>query len=151
MNLTQRAALTGALGILADLRADAPCDLNPQGDCTAHGYTGPGACPQFRLHHLVKQLETQGGVEATYSPLTLDAMLRGCTQYQEVHVRFAVNGFTHRGRLGVHPDITTGARFYVDTAHGERVERLRAVDILEADVCTRSLLGVPLDPRNDPA
>lgn len=149
MHLTERAALTGAVDILRDLHTDTPCNFNVAGDCTAHGWTGRAACPQFRIRQLLKQLDTQAP-EPPYTGPALDAMLRGCTQYQQVHVRFAVNGYTHRGRLGRHTDISTGRRFYVDTAHGDRVERLRALDILEADVCAHDLRGVPLDPRHDP-
>lgn len=150
--LSQRAALTGALGILRDLAEAPPCELTEHGQCEAHGWLlGHEPCPQLRLRLLLKELDQQPPTPP-YTQLSLLALLRGLGEYQEVHVRVQANGHAHRGVLGWTPGKATGGRppFYVDVSHGERIEQVSADDILEADVCGRSLNGVPLDPTHDP-
>lgn len=149
--LSQRAALTGALTILRDLADPSPCVLTEHGQCEPHRWNlGHEPCPQGRLRFLLKELDKQGPLPS-YSQLSLLAMLHGLGEHQEVHVRVAVNGHSHRGVLGANEPASGTTPFHVDVAHGERVEQVGADDILEADVCTRSLLGVPLDPTHDPA
>lgn len=150
--LSHESALTGALGILRDLADSRPCDLSEHGQCEVHGWRlGHEPCPQLRLRMLLKETEKRPPIPP-YTQLALLALLRGATDKQEVHVRVRFNGHIHRGVLGWTEGTATGlaAPFYVDLLHGERVEQLSADDVLEADVCGRSLLGVPIDPTHDP-
>lgn len=149
--LSQRAALTGALAILRDLADSQPCDLSGYGACGAHGWNlGHEACPQFRLKTLLRELDKQAPTPP-YTQLSLLAMLHGLGEYQEVHVRVAVNGTAHLGVLGATQPTGGQPPFHVDVLHGERIEQVSADDILEAEVCGRSLMGVPLNPTHDPA
>jgi hypothetical protein len=150
--LSQQAALTVALGIVADLYEDTPCDLEAHGFCTAHHWTGTKPCPQLRAKHLLSALRDQGAPVPPYTGMALDAMLRGCTTGQAVHVRVVANGYTHIGALGRHDHIDTAVarRFYVDVCHGERIEQVHPDDILEADVAAHPLPGAPDTPEHDP-
>ncbi|MFC4328290.1 hypothetical protein ACFPC0_10680 [Streptomyces andamanensis] len=150
--LSQREALAVALRTLADLKHTEPCTLDDLGHCTAHQWASAEACPQLRTKHLMEDVAA-GGVNPPYTKLTLLAMLNGCTEKQEVHVRVVANGYAHWGRLGHHVKSTntSGRDFYADVAHGERIEQIGPGEILEAEVSARSLLGVPLDPTHDPA
>lgn len=150
--LSQRTALGLALRLLADLRESTPCQLDGHAFCTEHHWASPEPCPQARIKHLIQHLDEQGGSPVPpYTQLSLLALLRGCTDKQEVHVAVAVNGYTHRGKLG-HDDSDPAlrGRFTVDLLHGERITSVSADDILEAEVSARSLLGVPNDPTHDP-
>lgn len=151
--LSQRAALTAALAILRDLADASPCEPGEYGRCTAHGWQlGHEPCPQLRIRILLQELEKQPTIPP-YTQLALVALLRGATPKQEVHVRIEHGGHAHRGVLGFDPDhtaVTDRAPFHVDLFHGERLTRVSAEQIMEADVCARHLSGVPIDPTHDP-
>jgi hypothetical protein len=151
--LSQRAALTAATAILRDLADPSPCTVSDFGQCDTHDWRlGHEACPQLRLRMLLQELEKQPPIPP-YTHLALLALVRGATPKQEVHVRVQINGYAHRGALGLDEEHTAASDlrpFHVDLAHGERVTQLCAEDILEADVCARHLSGVPIDPTHDP-
>lgn len=149
--LSQRAALAAAVTVLRDLHDPRPCEAAENGACGAHDWRGgEGPCPQLRLRLLITEMETTP--TPPYTRPALLALLRGATEHQEVHVRIQIGDHVHRGVLGhtePEPGVMTDP-FHVDLIHGQRVDQLPAESILEADVCGRSLGGVPIDPTHDP-
>jgi hypothetical protein len=156
--LSQRAALTGAVDVLRDLRDESGCRLDASGTCQAHHWTKPEPCPQLRLRVLLNELD-QRPTPPPYSRATLIAIVSGLHGEEEAHVRFAVNGHTHTGALHAEVSLQPGIAptLYVDLSCGDRIPVTDPGDVLEIDVHAparyhpgRDQFGIPTDPTPDP-